>query len=315
MLASTPFHSDDVVGILPPMHRPATVELVAINAVMAGCEPWGLPYVIAALEAICEPAFNLEGVATTTGSVFPYVIANGPNRDRVGIDYRSGCLGGAVGRGSHTIGRAVALCLRNIGGQEVGVTSKSVFGQPGRLGVCFGEWEEMSPWPSLAEQWGYAKHDDVVTVHGAMGTHAVADIHNDDPRDLLYLIAKSAAFPLSNKFLAPTAANGQVFFLFNPEWAQRFAAAFPRIDDLQAFLQESAWQPADLWPAASRAVLEDKGRVDAAGRVWLGERPDQFVAMVCGGEASLHAVTLSSWADSELAHQQVHWADDFLGPA
>ena len=137
-------------------------------------------------------------------------------------------MGGAAGRGSMTIGRAVSLCLRNIGGQQVGTTSKSVFGQPGRLGVCFGEWEEQSPWPSLAEQWGYSHDDDVVTVHAAKGTHAIADINNDDPRDLLYLVAKSVAFPLSNKFLTPTAGNGQTVIAFNPEWAQRFVRGVPR---------------------------------------------------------------------------------------
>ena len=311
ILASTPFHTDDVIGTLPPMHREATVELAAVNAAMAGCDPFGMPYVITALEAMCEPPFNLEGVTTTTSSVFPYLIVNGPSRDRAGIDYRDGCMGGAAGRGSTTIGRAVSLCLRNVGGQHVGTTSKSVFGQPGRLGVCFAEWEEQSPWPSLAEQWGYSRDDDVVTVHGAKGTHAVADINNDDPRDLLVLIAKSAAFPLSNKFLTPTAGNGQTVIAVNPEWAQRFATAFPDIDDLKAHLFEHAWQPIELWPDANRAVLEQKGRVDANGRVFLNERPDQFVVIVCGGLASLHAVILPSWGDSELQHQKVAWADGF----
>src|SRR5438477_575253 len=84
---------------------------------------------------------TLGGVTTTTSSVFPYLIVNGPSRDRVGIDYQNACMGGAAGRGSMAIGRAVSLCLRNIGGQKAGptsgATSKSVFGQPGRLGVCF----------------------------------------------------------------------------------------------------------------------------------------------------------------------------------
>jgi hypothetical protein len=311
ILASTPFHADDVIGILAPMHRPATVEQAAINAAMAGCESWGLPFVIAALEALTEPGFNLEGITTTTSSVFPYLIVNGPSRDRVGIDYRAGCMGGAAGRGSMTIGRAVSLCLRNIGGQRVGTTSKSVFGQPGRLGVCFGEWEEESPWPSLAERWGYARHDDVVTVHAAKGTHTVADVNNDDPRDLLYLIAKSAAYPLANKFLTPTAGNGQVLIAVNPEWARRFAVAFPAMEDLQAYLWEHAWQPIESWPEENRRVLEQKDRVDSQGRVRLNERPDQFVVFVCGGLASLHAVILPSWADSELQHHAVHFADDF----
>jgi hypothetical protein len=312
LLASTPFHTDDVIGVLPPMHREATVELASVNAAMAGCDPFGLPYVIAALDAICETPFNLEGVTTTTSSVFPYVLVNGPTRDRARIDYRNGCMGGAAGRGSATIGRAVSLCLRNIGGQRVGTTSKSVFGQPGRLGVCFAEWEEQSPWPSLAEQWGYASRDDVVTVHASKGTHAIADIYNDDPLDLLTLVAKSAAFPLSNKFLTPTAGNGQVVIAVNPEWAHRFARVLPDVGDVKTYLWEHAWQPIELWPEANRAELEKKGRADAQGRVWLNERPDQFVVMVCGGLASLHAVVLPSWGDSELQHRKVAWADDFL---
>jgi len=97
----------------------------------------------------------------------------------------------------------------------------------------------------------------------------------------------------------------------NPEWAQRFATAFPDIDDLKAHLFEHAWQPIELWPDANRAVLEQKGRVDANGRVFLNERPDQFVVIVCGGLASLHAVILPSWGDSELQHQKVAWADGF----
>jgi hypothetical protein len=220
-------------------------------------------------------------------------------------------MGGAAGRGSMTIGRAVSLCLRNIGGQKVGSTSKSVFGQPGRLGVCFAEWEEQSPWPSLAEQWGYAKDQDVVTVHASKGTHAVADVNNDDPRDLLYLIAKSAAFPLSNKFLTPTAGNGQVVVAVNPEWAARFGRAFPDLDDLKTYLWEHAWQPIELWPEPNRAVLEQKGRIDAQGRVRLNDRPDQFVVIVCGGLASLHATILPSWGESELQHRAVVYADDF----
>lgn len=306
LVASTPYHPSDVVGVLAPKNREATIELVAVNAAMAGVEPEGFPYLVAALEAICEPAFNLYGVATTTGSIIPMLIVNGPSRDRAGIDYRDGCMGGAAGVGSATIGRALSLCLRNIGGQKVGHTSRSVFGQPARnAGLCFGEWEERSPWPSLAEQLGFAKTDDVVTVHGGMGTHPMADINCDDVRELLYLMAKTLAFPLGNKFLSPTAGNGQTVVAINPEWARRFGVEFPDVADCKAYLHEHAWQPLELWPPSGREILERKGRVDAKGRVWLNEHPDQFVLVVCGGLGNLHAVSLPSWADSEMASRAV----------
>ncbi len=306
LIASTPYRPSDVIGVLAPKNREATVELAAVNAAMAGVTPEGFPYLVAALEAICEDAFNLYGVATTTGSIIPMIIVNGPSRDRAGIDYRDGCMGGAAGAGSATIGRALSLCLRNIGGQLVGVTSRSVFGQPARpAGLCFGEWEERSPWPSLARQLGFGPDEDVVTVHGGMGSHPMADINCDDAHELLYLLAKTISFPLGNKFLAPTAGNGQTVIAVNPEWARRFGAVFPDIADCQAYLHEHAWQALELWPESGRQILRRNGRVDEQGRVHLNERPDQIVLVVCGGLGNLHAVSLPSWADSEMVSRAV----------
>ena len=174
----------------------------------------------------------------------------------------------------------MSLCLRNIGGQLVGATSRSVFGQPARAaGLCFGEWEERSPWPPLATRLGFDDGDDVVTVHAGMGTHAMADINCDDDRELVRLLAKSISYPLGNKFLSPTAGNGQVVLAINPEWARRFGTTFPDAADLQAYLWEHAWQPIDLWPDSGQAILEGKGRVDDQGRVWLNERPDQIAVV------------------------------------
>jgi hypothetical protein len=171
--------------------------------------------------------------------------------------------------------------------------------------LCFAEWEELSPWPSLAEQRGFSPDDDVVTVHGGMGTHAMADINCDDARELLALLAKSIAFPLGNKFLAPTAGKGETVVAINPEWAKRFGAAFPDIEDCKAWMHEHAWQPIEAWPPSGRQILERKGRVDDRGRVWLNERPNQIVLVVCGGLGNLHAVGLPSWADSEIVSRKV----------
>ena len=299
LLASTPDPPDHVVGVLPPQYGVATVELIAANAAMAGVEPDAFPLVLAALEALLVPEWNAFGLTTTTSSVFPMLIVNGPSRDGLGIDYRAGCMGGAAGRGSMTIGRALSLCLRNIGGQRAGETSRTVFGQPARFGLCFGEWEERSPWPSLAQRGGLRADADVVTVHGGKGTFPLADIHNDDPRDLLALLAKSLAYPLANMFLG-NADNGEVVLAVNPMWAERFGAAFPDIADLQGYLHEHAWQPLDLWPAPNREILRAKGRVGPHDRVYLTGGPDQIVPVVCGGLGSLHAIALPSFGESQM---------------
>jgi hypothetical protein len=300
LLEATPYAPDHVLGALPPQYGVATVELVAVNAAMTGCTPTAFPLVIAALEAMLVPEWNAFGLTTTTSSVFAMLLVNGPGRDRAEIDYRAGCMGGAAGRGSMTVGRSVSLCLRNIGGQRAGETSRTVFGQPGRFGLCFGEWEERSPWPSLAARRGFAAGDDVVTAHGGKGTFPLADIHNDDPRDLLLLIAKSIAFPLSNMFLSGNAGNGEVVVAINPMWAERFGAAFPEIEDCQEYLWEHAWQPLSLWPEENQRILREKERVGADERVRLVASPVQIVPFVCGGLGSLHAVALPSFGESQM---------------
>jgi hypothetical protein len=299
-LAATPYAPDRVLGELPPVYGTLTVELAAINATMAGVAPEAFPLVIAALEGVLAPEWNAYGLTTTTSSVHPMLVVNGPTRDPLGIDYKAGCLGGAAGRGSMTIGRAVSLCLRNVGGQRAGETSRTVFGQPARFGLCFGEWEERSPWPSLAERTGFSKEQEVVSVHGGKGTFPMADVNNDDPADLAYTIAKTIAFPLNNWFLELTGESGQLVLLLNPMWAERFGRTFPEVEAFQEYVWSHAWQPISLFRPMNAEVLRAKGRVDNQGRVFLCSRPDQIVPVVCGGLGGLHGVALTSFVQSEL---------------
>lgn len=300
LLATTPLEPSAVIGVLPPRNGVATVELAAINAALAGCAPEAFPLVVAAIEAMVVPEFNAFALTTTTSSVFPMLIVNGPGRDGLEIDYRAGCLGGAAGRGSMTVGRAVSLCLRNIGGQRAGDTSRTVFGQPARFGLCFGEWEERSPWPSLAQRRGFEPSEDVVTVHGGKGTFPMADVNIDDAGELVRMLAKCIAFPLNNWYLEPSGESGQLVLAINPMWAERFAQPFPEIESLQQHLFDHAWQPIELWPEANQEILRSKGRVDPDGKVPLVSRPDQLVPVVCGGLGSLHAVALTSFCESEM---------------
>jgi len=301
LLDGTPLAPDHVLGTLAPGMEECPVEKVAVNAAMAGAAPGAFGYVLAALEAIMQPLFNWPALAATTSSVTAMLVVNGPKRAELEFDMETGCMGGAAGRGSMTVGRAVQLCLRNIGGQKVGVTSKSVFGQPARAaGLCFGEWEEESRWPSLAQRRGFATADEVVTVHGGKGTFPMADIHNDDARDLLYLVAKTVAFPLSNLYLGAGGSIGETVICVNPVWGQRFAAAFPDAGDAEAFIHEHAWQPIELWPEGNQAIIREQERVDAQGRVFKSGTPEQYKLVVCGGRGSLHAIALPSWGESQM---------------
>jgi hypothetical protein len=128
----------------------------------------------------------------------------------------------------------------------------------------------------------------------------LADVNNDDPADLAYMIAKSIAFPLNNWYLELTGESGQLVLLFNPMWAERFGQAFTDVEDLQGYLWEHAWQPIELFRETNAKILEAKGRVDRRGRVYLCARPDQLVPVVCGGLGGLHGVALTSFVQSEM---------------
>jgi len=162
-LSGTARAPQDVVAVVPPNMGEATVEKIAINAVMAGCKPEYLPVVIAALEAVCTDEFNIHGVMATTMGASPVMIVNGPIRERIGMNMRLGALGQG-NRANATIGRALRLAVRNIGGARPGGTERSTLGNPMKYTMCFPEWEERHPWPPLHVERGFEEGDSVVSV-------------------------------------------------------------------------------------------------------------------------------------------------------
>jgi len=162
MLAGTPRAPQDVVAIVPPNMAPVTVEKIAINAVMAGCKPEYLPVVIAAIEAVCTDEFNMHGVTATTMGASPVLVVNGPIRERIGMNMRLGALGPGS-RANATIGRALRLVVRNVGGAQPGGVDRSTLSNPMKFTMCFPEWEEGSPWEPLHVERGFKAEDSVVT--------------------------------------------------------------------------------------------------------------------------------------------------------
>ena len=163
MLGGTRRDPQSVVVTIPPNMAPATVEKIAVNAVLAGCKPEHLPVVIAALEAVCTDEFNIHGVMATTMGASPVMIVNGPIRHRLGLNMRLGALGQG-NRANAAIGRALRLAVRNLGGARPGGTERSTLGNPMKYTMCFPEWEERSEWPPLHVERGFDADDSVVTL-------------------------------------------------------------------------------------------------------------------------------------------------------
>src|ERR1700681_2228383 len=166
---------------MPPRFGCATVQKIAINAVMAGCRPEYLPVVLAAVEAMCDERFCILGVSGTTDAVAPLVILNGPIRAALDINSGAGVFGPGW-RANATIGRAVRLVWQNIGGAIPGGISMSTFSQTGRYSYCIGEHEEESPWEPLHVEHGFASGESTVAAIAAEAPQVVANTQGGTAR-------------------------------------------------------------------------------------------------------------------------------------
>ena len=174
MLAGTTRAPAEIVALVPPDLSECAVEKVAINAVMAGCRPEYLPVVLAAVEAACTDEFNIHGVLATTYFVGPVVIVNGPIAQEIGMNSGVNALGQG-NRANATIGRALQLVIRNVGGGRPGEIDRATLGNPGKYTFCFAEAEENSPWAPLAVERGVPASRSAVTVFAGSGVQPVFD--------------------------------------------------------------------------------------------------------------------------------------------
>jgi len=287
MLDTTPLAPSHIVGVVEPRRGEATVEKIAVNAVLAGCKPAYFPAVLAAVEAVCDPRFNLYALNTTTCCATPALMLNGPARQTLGIECGYSCLG-QNGRANATIGRALRLVMRNVGGSIPGAVSKSVFGQPGRVSLCFGEWEERSPWPPFHVRRGFAAEESTVTAVCATGTQDIADIFADTGEELVWVLAHSIDWIGNNKVLVRQ-DQGDMLLLLCPDFAHKIARDGLDVPAVQQMLLEWTRTPIERWYRAHWPKLEKLGYVDG-NVVPLAARPEQFLLAVAGGESGHHAL-------------------------
>lgn len=180
MLKGSDLDPNYLVTTVDPVGAQATVEKIAVNAVMAGCRPEYLPVLITALETAMDPNVNLRGMATTTSPDVPLLIINGPIAKQLDINSGSNALGRGS-RANSSISRALSLIIQNIGGSWVNITDMSTLGQPADFSNMLAENEELSPWEPLHMELGFQKNDNVVTVVGVEPYHTIMGLgHSAD---------------------------------------------------------------------------------------------------------------------------------------
>ena len=220
MLGGTRRDPQDVVGVIPPDRIECTVEKAAINAVMAGCKPEYFPVVLTAIEAALVPDFGLHGILCTTNFVGPVVMVNGPIARAIGMNCKVNALGQG-NRANATIGRALQLVVRNVGGGRPGEIDRAVLGNPGKYTFCFAEDEDDPAWESFAMERGYARTASTVTLFCGEGVTPVMDEISRTPESL----AGSFAAVLRGIHHPKQVSNVDALLVVTPEHAAVFHRA------------------------------------------------------------------------------------------
>jgi hypothetical protein len=193
MLGGTRRAPGDQVAVLEPGFGIATVEKLAVNAVMAGCAPEHLPLLIAAVRCLAEPKMYIRNKAMSTGPHAPLVLVNGPQGRRAGLNAGMCALGpGAPSAANTVLGRAVRLVMMNVGHTYVGVSDMDTIGSPLKYSLCCAENERESPWEPYHVARGFPAEASTVTVHFVYGMCELHDFQSTTPEALIEVFATAA---------------------------------------------------------------------------------------------------------------------------
>jgi hypothetical protein len=282
---------DVVVGAVGPAEGEATVEKIAVNAVMAGCTPDMFTVVLAAVEAVTDPRFNLGPVQATTHAVGPVVFVNGPARRECGIASGTGALGPGH-RANATIGRALRLVLMNVGGGRPGTGDMALLGQPGKFTCCMAEAEEESPFEPMHVALGYAPGESTVTVLGGEAPHSVMCLVDPSSGDNAGRIVRALAAGLSNLASNPAfMQRGMNAIILNPDHADELAGGGLTRSGVQERLFELAGHRRGELRQYGGALVPEGDDDD-----WLPvvQAPTDLLVLVGGGRG-LYSMIVPSW--------------------
>ena len=297
MLEATPRAPDELVAVVPPDLVPCTVEKVAINAVMAGCKPEYLPVVLAAVEAACTDTFNIHGLLATTMSAGPVLVVNGPIRKRIGMNSGKNVFGQG-NRANSTIGRALQLVIRNVGGGRPGEVDRATLGNPGKVGFCFAEDEEGSPWTPWSSDFGVEAGIDAVTLFPGEGPRTIVDQTSREPVSLAHSLAVALRTMMTPKMVLAFDA----ILVVGPEHSRIFREAGWSKDDLRTKLHELTLTPGEDLVRGAQGIAE--GLPDSVlGQSIPKFRPDGINIVHAGGGAGLFSAIIPGWANGAMGSQ------------
>ena len=294
MLEGTKRKPDDIIALVPPDLVDLTVEKVAINAVMAGCKPEYLPVVITALETACGDEFNMHGLLATTMPVGPVIFVNGPIRKSINLNSGMNLLGQG-NRANSTIGRAVQLTIRNVGGGRPGEVDRATHGSPAKYGLCFAEDEEGSPWQSYAQDQGFSSEQNTVTLFPGEGPRMIVDQLSRSPDEL----ARSLAMGIIGNVHPKLVMGFDAILIIGPEHASRFAEAGWTKEQVNEEIINHSIRETDELIRGANGISEGLPEV-FAGSTLPKLRPNGgLIILYGGGAAGLFSATIGGWLSGD----------------
>ncbi|MEY3042578.1 MAG: hypothetical protein RLZZ174_1660 [Pseudomonadota bacterium] len=304
MVLASGLDRDLSLGTMGPAGGAATVEALAVAAVMAGCPDELMPVLCAATEAVLDPAFDLTEMQATTHCTAPLILMSGPVVEALGFASGFGALGPGH-RANATLGRALRLAMINIGGGRPGESDMALLGHPGKFTFCLAEAQDASPFPAFQESLGFTETDSVVTVIGAEAPQSLIFSASgnlaDDEDGLLCVLAAGLAGPASNNAVL---TGGQAVLVLNPDHAALLARAGYTRERLQAALHERCVVDGD------RRAL---GSFRREGTRHAFRAPEDILVLVAGG-SGLYSMAMPSWCAGPHQNRAVSRAID-LNPA
>jgi hypothetical protein len=284
---------DQIMPAVPPTQTKTALERWAANAVLAGCLPSHFPVVLAAMEALLDPAAGLSSSQVATNTSAPLLILNGPIRAAIDAEARYSCLGSG-NRANAAIGRAVRLILRNIGGELPGITDLATHGQPGKFSFCLAENEEESPWEPWHVYKGHPAQASTVTTVMASPPQNIFTYGCNTPSDLLdHLIGALTALGHNNIMF-----DTGPLLLLGPEHAHLLAKHGYHRADVQAAIFERARIPVARLPEAARVRIRTRRSrwfelTGVSDHVGVADRPED-VHLIVTGAPGIHSQFLST---------------------
>ena len=292
MLSGTSRRPDDIVGVVPPNLVECSVEKIAINAVLAGCLPQYLPVVLASVEAALQDEFCMHGLLATTYFSGPLVIVNGPIAQEIGMNSGGNVLGQG-NRANSTIGRALQLVIRNIGGGKPQEVDRSAFGTPGKIGFCFAEDEAGSCWQSLALERGIEPGCSSVTLFAADGVQAIVDQKSRDPESL----SRTFAAGLKSVGHPKLALASDAILVVSPEHERVFRLAGWTKDDLKKRLKDLLTISGDELVEGADGISEGLPMRFKSKKI-PKFRDGGLLIVRAGGKAGMFSAIIAGWGAS-----------------